>query len=149
MQSMINRTRAQEDLADKSNGDGLSNHHRNQNHIQDGSDRKNPLAYLLASANASVDTTTQAAGNDGNHHNMLSRAAEPASTGASGKFTARKRTIFREEPVIRTDVINYADSNPGSASRVNNSLSASNNLANNVTNVADNNNIDATNMSSS
>ena len=132
MQAMISRTHAQEDLADKSNGDGLSNHHRNQNHIQDGSDRKNPLAYLLASANASVDTTTQAAGNDGNH--MISRA-EQANTGASGKFTARKRTIFREEPVIRTDVINYADSNPGSASRVNNnSLSASNNLANNVTN---------------
>ena len=29
---------------------------RNQNN-QEGSERKNPLAYLLASANASVDTT--------------------------------------------------------------------------------------------
>ena len=39
----------------------LAPNHDENHHRQEGSERKNnPLAYLLASANASVDTTTQA-----------------------------------------------------------------------------------------
>ena len=66
---------------------------RNQNN-QDGSERKNPLAYLLASANASVDTT-----------NNNNQRQEPASDNMCCN-------MFREEPAVEVSnsQVNVEDS---------------------------------------
>ena len=67
------------------------------NHQAESSERKNPLAYLLASVNASVDTTNQA--------NNLARAAQPATinvsiadqgSNMSGSNVRMRNSIFNE-----------------------------------------------------
>ena len=79
----------------------LAPSHGENHHRQEGSERKNnPLANLLASANASVDTTSQANIRLSRQNNNL-MVKEPAGLASN----QRLQNGFREEPTIVEDLL--------------------------------------------